>query len=187
MRQWPSSILQECKNNTKKVIHENIFWSSLSLSSSAVVGDVVVPNDLQSLALFEAAFAACIMKYGRCSLCVCVYFLFILSSLSHCIDTLSFATVQLVLRSLGLVVSLSFCLCLSRCVCSCILLEYFLNMLMQKGICCQPIKNRTHIDAIDWFHFQFNLTTCSRLIFRSHIHCMALVASVHAIFITAHS
>ena len=32
-------------------------------------------------------------------------------------------------------------------------LLYFFSCMKRARICCQPIKNRTHIDAIDWFYF----------------------------------
>lgn len=39
------------------------------------------------------------------------------------------------------------------CVCNCIYEFFHFLYEASAGICCQPIKNCTHIDAIDWFYF----------------------------------
>lgn len=94
-------------------------------------------------ALVKAACAACIIKYGR------NFFLFVRLL---CLDSIWMCT------NVRLCV---FFFSLSRlllCVCNCIY-EFF-NFCMRREsehICCQPIKNRTHIDAIDWFFFLLSI------------------------------
>lgn len=62
-------------------------------------------------------------------------------------------------------------------LCSCAFYD-FLKHFEKPSICCQPIKNRIHIDAIDWFHFQFSVDDMFR--------CMwCALAGERAIFIAA--
>lgn len=91
----------------------------------------------------------------------------------HCLDSLficKFATVQPVFP-------LCFVPSLYLILCSCAFYD-FLKHFEKPSICCQPIKNRIHIDAIDWFHFQFSVDDMFR--------CMwCALAGERAIFIAA--